>query len=209
MIDVGVLRAAGLTDAQIVCVFEAHQKREAEKALVTRARKARNKRDQRAREQAMNDVTDVTDVTGDAGDTGDASISSLTESNLESKKEKKERKQPATIPSDWQPSPRTIAVALGYGFTESQILETAEDLRLWAQSNAHRPVARKSDWDATLLTWLRKKRKERDEADRNRKPDMADTLGRLKDAEESLRRGDGGIYQAWPPTLRIVSEGGG
>jgi hypothetical protein len=205
MIEVAVLRAAGLTDEQIVRVFEAEQ-----------ARKLARRREQmrtasqayRSRHQNVDDLDDAHrhQNVDDGDDLDDASISSLTESNLESKKEKKERKQPGTIRPDWQPSPRTIAVALGYGFLESQILETAEDLRLWAQSNAHRPVARKSDWDATLLTWLRKKRRERDEADRNRKPDMADTLGRLKDAEESLRRGDGGIHPTWPPPLRIVSE---
>lgn len=195
MIEVSVLRAAGLTDEQIVRVFELDQERK-----VGRRREQVRVASKSYRERHQNHDD------GDDGD--DASISSLTTSNLESKKEeKKERKRPATIPPDWKPSPRTVSIALGYGFTESQIVETAEDLRLWAQSNAHRPVARKSDWDATLLTWLRKKRKERDEADRNRKPTMADALGKLREAEESLRRGDGGVFPTWPPPLRVISNG--
>lgn len=186
------LIAAGVTGDALVTAVE---RIEAAMVPVVSPGAARQRR-YRERHKASRNVTRDAD-----------SISSLTKSNLESKKEKKERKQPATIPPDWQPSPRTIAIALDYGFAEREILDTAEDLRLWAQSNAHRPVARKSDWDATLLTWLRKKRRERDEADRNRKPDMADALGRLKSAEESLRRGDGGVYQAWPPTLRVISQG--
>jgi hypothetical protein len=194
MIEVSTLRAAGLTDEQIVRVFEAEQD-----GKIARRREQMRAASKTYRERHQN--------RDDGDDEDDASLSSLTKSNLESKEEKKERKRPATIPPDWQPSPRTVAIALGYGFTESEINETAEDLRLWAQSNAHRSVARKSDWDATLLTWLRKKRKVRDEADRNRKPTMADALGKLREAEESIRRGDGGVFPTWPPPLRVISNG--
>jgi hypothetical protein len=32
----------------------------------------------------------------------------------------------------------------------------ATEMRLWAEANAHRPVARKVDWNKTFSGWLRR-----------------------------------------------------
>lgn len=81
---------------------------------------------------------------------------SILEGKEEKKEPKKERSRGEKIPPDWKPNPEHIASGRKLGFTESQITEQAEDMRLWAQSNEHRAVARKSDWDMTFLGWLRR-----------------------------------------------------
>lgn len=64
MISVKVLRAAGLTDAQIIAVLEAELRDTEERTLANRERERIKKRNQRAQQNVPRD-------TGDTGDTGD------------------------------------------------------------------------------------------------------------------------------------------
>lgn len=84
--------------------------------------------------------------------------SSLTSLDSKEKKERKSRSQNRgqRLPDDWQPNAGHTAAGLKLGFTETQIQEQAQDMRIWAQTNGHRSVARKSDWDMTFLGWLRR-----------------------------------------------------
>lgn len=88
--------------------------------------------------------------------------SSLTSLDSERKKERKSRSQNRgqRLPDDWQPNAGHIAAGLKLGITEAQIQEHAQDMRIWAQTNGHRSVARKSDWDMTFLGWLRRTAKQ-------------------------------------------------
>jgi hypothetical protein len=60
------------------------------------------------------------------------------------------------LPDDWQPSEAEILYGIGLGFITSQVLDIAEDLRLWAAANGHRQIARKLNWSAAFKSWLRR-----------------------------------------------------
>lgn len=68
---------------------------------------------------------------------------------------KKERKRGQNLPESWQPREAELL----YGrtvlkLTDVEIETAAEKMRRWAISNAHRDVARKSNWDMTFRNWL-------------------------------------------------------
>lgn len=60
------------------------------------------------------------------------------------------------LPPDWQPTQPDMIYGLGLGLMTSQVLDIAEDLRLWAAANANRQVARKSNWSAAFRGWMRR-----------------------------------------------------
>jgi hypothetical protein len=69
------------------------------------------------------------------------------------------RKEGSVIPSNWQPSAEEIQYGLDLGWTWLDIKDMADDMRIWALSNAHREIARKADWHQTFLGWMRREAK--------------------------------------------------
>ena len=60
------------------------------------------------------------------------------------------------LAENWQPSDDDRDYGHKLGFTNGQIDEFAEDLRLWAAANAHRQVGRKANWNAAFRGWMRR-----------------------------------------------------
>ena len=74
---------------------------------------------------------------------------------VESKKPVRAKKnQGELLPSDWVPKPAHYAKGDQLGFSRQQIDLFAERMRNWAGANAHRPVARKSNWDQAFHNWI-------------------------------------------------------
>lgn len=95
------------------------------------------------------------------GVNGDYISSSLP---LEEYKEKKEetgntRARGRTLPDDWQPNSKHFDEGQKLGCSRESVLAQAEDMRIWAQANRNRAVARKADWNLTFLGWMRRNRK--------------------------------------------------
>jgi hypothetical protein len=75
------------------------------------------------------------------------------------KKEKKERAKPVRgerLPPDAKPSAEHYEAAAKEGFTPIWVDHRFQDMRIWADTNAHRAVARKSDWNLTFTGWMRR-----------------------------------------------------
>jgi hypothetical protein len=60
------------------------------------------------------------------------------------------------LPDDWQPSDSDRIYGLALKFTEQQISEMAEDMKLWAGANANRQIARKANWSMAFKSWMRR-----------------------------------------------------
>lgn len=58
-----------------------------------------------------------------------------------------------SLPADWNPSEAAKARVRERGLSETQIADQVEAMRLWAESNSNRPIARKADWDKTFVVW--------------------------------------------------------
>lgn len=65
------------------------------------------------------------------------------------------RKRGELLPADWRPAAGDIAYGCRLGLSDAQIEDAFEGMRLWAQSNAHREVARKTDWSSAFRAWMR------------------------------------------------------
>lgn len=63
------------------------------------------------------------------------------------------------LPEDWAPNEKHYAAGQQIGLSQGEVDGLAEDMRLWERSNQHRQVAKKSDWDATFLGWVRREAK--------------------------------------------------
>ncbi|MCJ2102423.1 helix-turn-helix domain-containing protein [Methylobacterium sp. E-046] len=93
--------------------------------------------------------------------------------------------QAVLCPDDFEPEGRHYAAAETAGFDRRFVREKADDMRRWSQANAHRPLARKTDWplafDGILKTALREAaERRRREAARSRPPaQRASTHGAL------------------------------
>lgn len=74
----------------------------------------------------------------------------------DSKKEEKKDSRGSRLSADWKPNSDHYALGSRLGFETSQVDSYALDMRLWAEANAHRPIARKLDWDKTFAGWLRR-----------------------------------------------------
>lgn len=61
------------------------------------------------------------------------------------------------LPDDWKPNVGHYAAGKQLGYADDTAVDDqAKDMRIWANANGHRAVARKSDWDSTFLGWLRR-----------------------------------------------------
>jgi hypothetical protein len=67
-----------------------------------------------------------------------------------------QRKVGRQLPDDWRPSESHFAEGAALHRTRDQVEAKAEEMRLWAQANGHRAVARKLDWDAAFRGWMRR-----------------------------------------------------
>lgn len=76
------------------------------------------------------------------------------------KKEKKEevakRKTGTKLPPDWKPRQQEIDEGLKLGWSLIGIEAKADDMRIWAEANSNRAIARKADWHATFRGMLRR-----------------------------------------------------
>jgi len=66
------------------------------------------------------------------------------------------RTRGAALPANWAPSKDDILYGVNLGFQEWQIAGMAEDMRLWAEANANRPIAKKARWGAAFKGWMRR-----------------------------------------------------
>lgn len=80
-----------------------------------------------------------------------------------SKEEKKERAKSGRgekLPPDAKPTAEHYEQGLALGFGRDWVDQQFEDMRIWARTNEHRAVARKSDWSLTFTGWMRRNAKE-------------------------------------------------
>lgn len=59
----------------------------------------------------------------------------------------------------WKPNDGHLAEALRLGMDRAWMLAQADDMRLWANANRNRAIARKADWDMTFTVWMRRNAK--------------------------------------------------
>src|SRR6266567_2513091 len=68
----------------------------------------------------------------------------------------KPKKRGAPLPNNFKPSDKHYELAEKIGMTRYWADDCCEAMRSWARAEAHRPISKKSDWDQTLLNWIRK-----------------------------------------------------
>lgn len=78
------------------------------------------------------------------------------EMKQERKKERAQRGRGEKIPQDWTPTAEHYAFGREHDRDRRWIDQQAEDMRIWARTNEHRAVARKSDWNLTFMGWVRR-----------------------------------------------------
>lgn len=86
------------------------------------------------------------------------------ESKKETKKEVAASYRGTILPSDWRPTEKHFDEGLALGLLTYQVEEAARDMRLWAEANRNRAIARKADWNLTFLGWMRRNHKKPIEA---------------------------------------------
>jgi len=74
-------------------------------------------------------------------------------------RERENKRCGSRIPPDWKPTDRHYRDGSKLGYQREQVDGFAETMRLWAEANAHRQVARKLDWDKTFSGWMRRQPK--------------------------------------------------
>jgi|SRR5215468_11313034 len=130
--DIAMFEAAGLSQKQIVALVKMFQAKADEKLAEARNKNRIRVRNQRERARSAEHVQAQSGTT--------------------------EHKQArgTRLPEDWQPNERHFIEGRTLGHSHEGVLASAHDMRLWADANAHRPVARKLDWDKTFSGWLRR-----------------------------------------------------
>ena len=66
------------------------------------------------------------------------------------------------LPADWTPSLTDQGYGLNLGLSLPQVLDCAEEMRLWAGANANRAVARKLDWGMAFKSWMRRAKQQKE-----------------------------------------------
>jgi hypothetical protein len=69
---------------------------------------------------------------------------------------KPSRSTGACLPDDWSPSEELFGYGAKQGLTREQTASIMEDMRLWARANRNRAIARKADWNATMMGAIRR-----------------------------------------------------
>lgn len=98
------------------------------------------------------------------------------------------RQQGHHLPDDWVPKLHHYREGLELGFQRENVDSQAEDLRLWARSNEHRAVARKSNWDSTFSGWMRRNSQKDDANGSSRKGSLKSSSGSYSTLAAGLRR---------------------
>jgi hypothetical protein len=198
LIDVQTLRAAGLTDKQILSVVEADQSKEKELLAARRERDRIRKREERfaarsqipqqnqhARPKCPADTLDNLDSTPTPSSPSPVplllsptppcnnplppnpiipdpkkEIAATAEKALavgvSEPAEQPKRKAGKCLPADWSPNETHYAEGQLRAHSRQTIDSFATDMRLWADANSNRAVARKANWDLTFLGWIRR-----------------------------------------------------
>jgi hypothetical protein len=87
----------------------------------------------------------------------DSALSVLpSSSNKLEKKERAKSSRGEKLPPDAKPTAEHYEQGLALGFGRDWVDEQFENMRIWARTNEHRAVARKSDWNLTFTGWLRR-----------------------------------------------------
>lgn len=63
------------------------------------------------------------------------------------------QKKGSPLAEDWSPSEAAMARVRERGLSDALIADQVEAMRLWADSNRNRPIARKADWDKAFVVW--------------------------------------------------------
>ena len=69
------------------------------------------------------------------------------------------KKKGSPLPSDWEPTERFWHWARNHRHCRELCLHALDLMREWAAANANRAVARKADWDAALMGFVRREAK--------------------------------------------------
>ena len=103
---------------------------------------------------------------------------------------------------NWRPSNADVMYGIGLGLTTPAIWDIATDMALWCEANAHRPIAKKSNWSAAFKSWMRR------EAAKRKPPNGAGSA--TMDAFDKLiAAGQVGPGDHEGPTLDLTATGGG
>jgi hypothetical protein len=136
MIPIKVLRAAGLSDAQIVKVIDGDQQ---EKLLHRREKNRKHQQNHRSRKQ----------ISAYSADSADASL--LKKESKEEKKGKKASRLPASpVPADWQPSAACLDNLRQRGIPDQQIDQEVPRFRDHAAAHGRLLL----DRDAAFRNWM-------------------------------------------------------
>ena len=127
------------------------------------------------------------------------------EDKKERKKErKKDRAKSSLCSDDFLPSETHYAAGLALGLSRSEVDSLCGDMRDWSQSNAHRPVARKTDWGRAFHQWI--KRTAEKPRGKTTVQDAARKLAAGGITFGPVPRGPG--YKASVDPVRLLPEGG-
>jgi hypothetical protein len=157
MIDVKVLRAAGISDRQILDALEIEQ---TERIARRREQNRINKQNQRSRQQLVADGADGADG---ADKNGSFFLTSSLDSEIHkkegSKKDRVARARKLPLSDDWCSQDEHSAYVRKEHpeFSKTQVAQTVDDasdtMRHWARAGGHK----RADWNAQLYVFLKPK----------------------------------------------------
>lgn len=86
----------------------------------------------------------------------DATLLSSLEVEESQVSKKKKDSRGTRLPAEWEPTANHIEYGAAFGMTRETVIAHGQDMKLWADANSNRPIARKANWDATFKGWLRR-----------------------------------------------------
>lgn len=196
------MRAAGLTDAQILRLLEVEEN---ERAATIREQNRIRQQNHRARNAVERDSHGVTRDVRD----GVNALSSKKEVNLESKKERALTNSRGTFcPADFTPSDSHFDLGQSLGLSRSQVSEAAGQMVEWSTANRNRAVARKADWSLTFTGWLRRNSKPPQTADPPMTAEGRELERKTREYEVELERRKRNGHEE-NPGIRSTANGSG
>lgn len=72
----------------------------------------------------------------------------------ENKRASKRKSTGHPLPADWQPHGKHYVTGEALGLGRAAVDGLADEMRHWAKSNGHRPIAKKSDWNSAFYGWI-------------------------------------------------------